>query len=96
MRSSRFIRLASAVIIVQLELKTGMKSFGFGLAHTRITTISYQGHDATTATEQGTASDRLQLALWSFLPSLRLPAVGELGRCAAARGLAGSDTFKNV
>jgi hypothetical protein len=34
------------------------------------------------ATQQGTAPDRLQPALRSFLPSLRLPAVGELGRYA--------------
>ena len=40
-----------------------------------------------TAAEQGAAPDRLQPALWSFLPSLRLPAAAEFGRCAAARGL---------
>jgi hypothetical protein len=32
------------------------------------------------ATQQGAAPDRLQPALRSFLPSLRLPAAGELGR----------------
>ena len=37
-----------------------------------------------TTGQQGAAPDRLQPALWSFLPSLRLPAAGELDRCVVA------------
>ncbi len=42
------------------------------------------------AAEQGAAPDRLQLR--SFLATL--PAAGELGRCAGARGVAESVTIK--
>ena len=49
--------------------------------------------NAPTATQQGAAPDRLQPALWSFLPSLRLPAAGELGRCVARARLDSRATF---
>ncbi len=43
------------------------------------------------AAEQGAAPDRLQLrSLRSFLPSLRLPAAAEFGRCAACVRRCGS------
>ncbi len=48
-------------------------------------------HNHITTAQQGAAPDRLQLrSLRSCLaPVSALPAAGELGRCAAARGLAG-------
>ena len=54
-----------------------------------------QASESTTA-EQGAAPDRLQLrSLRSFLASVSaLPAVGELGRSVAARGLAACNTRK--
>ncbi len=46
------------------------------------------------ATQQGAAPDRLQLRS-SFLLAT-LPAAGELGRCAAARGFTAIDTIYRV
>ena len=45
--------------------------------------LAFRAQNKSTATQQGAAPDRLQLR--SFLTSL--PAAGELGRSAAARGV---------
>ena len=53
-----------------------------------------QRRNVTTPAEQGAAPDRLQPALWSFLPSLRLPAAGELGVVLLARGVIAGTKLK--
>ena len=62
----------------------GVGSFGGRGLLALVRRLAFGAQNKSTATQQGAAPDRLQPALWSFLPSLRLSAAGDLGRCGAA------------